>query len=182
MKSSSINFAPHSLLWTILQTRPLTWIFAGIFLVLCVSVGSAIFRVNKMRGEVEADVQKIHRQLAEKAAHQPVPKKNLTTEAQAASINTAVAQLNLPWRDVFDAVEAATPPSIALLTLEPDTKMHLFKGTAEAKNSDAMIAYIEQLKKQVFFIDVVLIKHDIMEQDVNKPIRFQFDVQWMEAM
>lgn len=41
-------------------------------------------------------------------------------DAQAKAINATVLQLNLPWRDVQEAVGAATPPNIALLALEPD--------------------------------------------------------------
>ena len=52
---------------------------------------------------------------------------------------------------------------------------------AEAKTSDDMIAYIEQLKKQEFFTAVLLTKHEINEQDPNKPWRFQFEAQWVGA-
>ena len=42
--------------------------------------------------------------------------------AQAAAVNGAILQLNLPWRDLQDALAAATPASIALLALEPDAQ------------------------------------------------------------
>jgi hypothetical protein len=45
-------------------------------------------------------------------------------------------------------MRAATPANIALLALEPDARKRSMKITAEAKTSDDMIAYVEQLKQQ----------------------------------
>jgi Tfp pilus assembly protein PilN len=105
----------------------------------------------------------------------PVP------EAQAAAVNAAVLQLNLPWRALYDAVQAGTPANIALLALEPDARKSLLRITAEAKTSDDMIAYVEQLKKSEWFSGVLLSRHEINEQDPNRPIRFQLDAQWRPA-
>jgi hypothetical protein len=41
-----------------------------------------------------------------------------------------------------------------------------------------MIAYVEALKKQDLFADVVLTRHEINEQDPMRPIRFQIDAEW----
>jgi len=119
--------------------------------------------------------------LSQRSEQQPVVKKTAITEAQAAAVNAAIAQLNLPWREVFDAIESATPKTIALLALQPDAKRNLVKGMAEAKTSDDMIGYIELLKKQEFFTAVLLTKHEVNEQDPNKPLRFQFEAQWTGA-
>jgi hypothetical protein len=87
-------------------------------------------------------------------------------------------QLNLPWRALQDAIGAATPPTIAMLALEPDARKRSMKITAEAKSSDAMIAYVEELKKQELFSDVALTRHEINELDPARPIRFQIEAEW----
>lgn len=99
-------------------------------------------------------------------------------EAQAKAINAAVLQLNLPWRDMQEAVGAATPASIALLALEPDPNKQMLKISAEAKNADDMIAYIEQLKQQEFFAGAALSRHEISDTDPNRPVRFQVEATW----
>jgi Tfp pilus assembly protein PilN len=101
--------------------------------------------------------------------------------AQAGAVNASVQQLNLPWRGLHDAVQAATPASIALLALEPDAKKSTVRITAEAKSSDDMIAYVEQLERIEWFTTVLLARHEINEQDPNRPIRFQVDAQWRAA-
>jgi Tfp pilus assembly protein PilN len=99
-------------------------------------------------------------------------------EAQAASVNAAVLQLNLPWRQLQDAIAAASSPAVALLALDPDPRKQVLKITAEAKNSDDMVGYIEQLKQQEFFTGAALLRHETNDQDPNRPLRFQVEVQW----
>jgi Tfp pilus assembly protein PilN len=89
-----------------------------------------------------------------------------------------IAQLNLPWRDVLDAIERATPSDVALLSLEPDAAKQSLKGMAEAKDPTGMIGYIESLQQQDFFSDVALLRHETNEADTHKPVRFQFDIRW----
>ena len=101
--------------------------------------------------------------------------------AQAGAVNASVQQLNLPWRGLHDAVQAATPATIALLALEPDARKSSVRITAEAKNSDDMIAYVEALQRVEWFTTVLLARHEINEQDANRPIRFQIDAQWRAA-
>ena len=89
-----------------------------------------------------------------------------------------VLQLNLPWRELHDAITAATPASIALLSIEPDARKRALNITGEAKNADDMVAYIALLKAQEMFVGVVLVRHEINEQDPNQPIRFDLAIQW----
>ncbi|MDN2705333.1 hypothetical protein O0881_25400 [Janthinobacterium sp. SUN100] len=99
--------------------------------------------------------------------------------AQAAAVNAAILQLNLPWRDLQDALASATPPAIALLALEPDARKRVLKITAETTGSDAMVAYIAQLKQQELFgARVQLLRHEINALDPNKPLRFQLEARW----
>lgn len=181
MNKVMIDFAPRGWRRALYQTGPLTWLCLAAGIALCAGAALCGYRLT---GEIEtqdAALQRANLKLSERANNKPVVKKIVITESQAAAVNTAIAQLNLPWRDMFDAVESATPANVALLALEPDAKRNLLKGVAEAKTSDDMIAYIEQLKKQSFFTSVLLTKHEINEQDPNKPLRFQFEAQWAEA-
>ncbi|WP_219117562.1 hypothetical protein [Janthinobacterium sp. UMAB-56] len=103
----------------------------------------------------------------------------LIAPAQAAAVNAAILQLNLPWRDLQDALASATPPTIALLALEPDARKRVLKITAETSGSDAMVSYIAQLKQQELFgARVQLLRHEINALDPNKPLRFQLEARW----
>jgi Tfp pilus assembly protein PilN len=186
MKRIDIDFAPATLQRVIRQTPPAGWLLLLGAIVLWSIVAITAVKLHHQKNlnaqhlaKVMQDAQK--RLNAQKARNMAAAKV-IIPEEQINAVNKAIEQLNLPWRDLFNALEAATPANIALLTIEPDAKKHVLKATAEAKNSDDMIAYIEQLKKQELFSNVLLTKHEINVQDPNRPIRFQLAAEWAEEM
>jgi Tfp pilus assembly protein PilN len=178
MRKLQIDFAPPSLRRSLFHLAPATWIGLAAGLALC--FGAAL-TAGQLAQQRQARAELVQRQSQHQArlthvptpvAHTPIP------TAQAQAVNAAIGQLNLPWRDLQDALAAATPTNVALLALEPDAKKRQLKLRGEAKSSDDMVAYIEALKAQEFFSDVVLMKHEINDQDPNRPIRFQLAASW----
>lgn len=180
MNPLRIDFAPRTLRRALVRTRLLTWLCGAAGTVLCIAAAATIVDQADKNKAGKLALRQVEASLAERAARKAPPRKIAIPEAQAKAINAVILRLNLPWSDVLDTIEDATPASIALLSLEPDAKKHLLKGVAEAKSSDEMIAYIEQLKKQELFERVLLTRHEINEQDPHKPLRFQFEAQWKE--
>lgn len=181
MKRLQIDFAPNSARRAVARTAALAWLLAMVGVVGCVSGTLRVSSLMQQHRALDLDAQNVQAKLAERALRKPLLRKFDIPEAQAGAVNSAILQLNLPWRDVLDAVQSATPNSVALLALEPDAKKRLLKGVAEVKASDGMIAYIEQLKQQPFFDAVVLTRHETNEQDPNKPLRFQFEAYWSQG-
>jgi hypothetical protein len=178
MKRVRIDFAPPGLARSLHRTGPLAWSLAVLAGVLCAAAAAIGWQMLARQRVLDA-------QLALVRAHASVPVTVAAAapqpqigEAQAAAVNAAVLQLNLPWRALRDAVAAATPKQVALIALEPDPRRRSMKITAEAKTSDDMIAYVEQLKQQELFGAVALLRHETNELDPNRPIRFQLDAQW----
>jgi Tfp pilus assembly protein PilN len=178
MKRARIDFAPPGLARTIHRTGPAGWALAVLALGLC--AGAAVIGSQMLARQrvLDSQVAVLRAGSAAPVAVVAASAQPQVGEAQAAAVNGAVLQLNLPWRALHDAIGAATPKNIALLSLEPDPRRRSMKITAEAKDSDDMIAYIEQLKQQELFAAVALLRHEINELDPNRPIRFQLDAQW----
>lgn len=86
--------------------------------------------------------------------------------------------LLMPWDDVFTALEAASINDAALLSIEPDAKKQQLKLLAEAKDKDAMFRYMQRLEATPQLADVVLLKHEILEDQAQHPIRFVLSAQW----
>ena len=186
MRKVRIDFAPPSLRRTLHRAPRGTWSLLLIVLVLAWPLASSIAQYRGLqRAETEREMlaqAQVRAERARKAAQAPVAVPvRAVPPAQAGAVNAAVQQLNLPWRGLHDAVQAATPATIALLALEPDAKKSSVRITAEAKSSDDMIAYVEQLQRLEWFSAVLLARHEINEQDRNRPIRFQIDAQWRAA-
>jgi hypothetical protein len=178
MNQLPIDFAPPSFQRTLHRTGTRAKILAAVGLALCVAAGVTGARLLARKNSDDALLA-----AARARANVPVVVAVASTgprisEPQAAAVNAAVMQLNLPWRALQDAIGAATPPTIAMLALEPDARKRSMKITAEAKSSDAMIAYVEELKKQELFSAVALTRHEINELDPARPIRFQIEAEW----
>ncbi|MDB5790550.1 MAG: hypothetical protein JWQ80_574 [Massilia sp.] len=177
MKRVRIDFAPPGLRRTLFHTPRLAWLLlaAGV----CLAVPAALYANRYLaeqrvfEAELAARTARVAAPPATRAVRAPA-----ATDAQAAAVNAAILQLNLPWRDLHDAVASATPASVALLALEPDAKRRVLRITAEARASDDMFAYVERLQGLDWFAHVALTRHEINEQDPNRPIRFQLDAQW----
>jgi Tfp pilus assembly protein PilN len=178
MKPMRIDFAPATWRRALYRLHP-ALLAAGIAgLALC---AGGLWYATQMAGQRAAREHQIERLRSSQAALSKRPARVAQVaipEAQAGAVNAAILRLNVPWRELEDAIGAATPANIALLALDPDPKKQLLKITAEARNSDDMVGYVQVLKQQEFFTGAALVRHEIGEQDPNHPIRFQVEVQW----
>lgn len=180
MNRVRIDFAPPGLLRGLLRASRPTWATLGALAVCGLALaiaGAALERRQDRLALLRA--QSAARERA--PARVPLVPRAQVPEAQAGAVNAVVLQLNLPWRMLRDAVQAGTPPAVALLALEPDARKRRVRITAEAKNSDDMLAYLARLQEIEWFGAVSLVRHEINEQDPNRPIRFQLDAQWRES-
>jgi hypothetical protein len=92
-------------------------------------------------------------------------------------LNTVVRQLNTPWQDLFKQLERLTPPEVALLSIEPDTRRDTIKLQAEAKTLDALLVYAAGLEQQGLLGRLTYSKHETNDQDPNKPTRLSFELE-----
>ena len=178
MSRIDIDFAAPSLRRTMFHQPAALLALAACGLVLCAGAALAGYRLVNAQHERAAYVRHLQERREARSHRSPAVSQPTIPTAQAQAVNAAVNQLNLPWRDLQDALAAATPASVALLALEPDARKHVLRLTAEVKNSDDMIGYIELLKQQEFFSAVTLTRHEVSELDPNRPLRFQLDAEW----
>ena len=135
----------------------------------------------------QAELQTARREITQKQellalrspAREQRPQYDLPAD-RVRAINRAIAKLNLPWVPLFAAVEAAKPETVALLALEPDAGKRMLKIVAETRRSSDMLAFVDRLAKRGEFVGVTLQKHEISDQDVNRPYRFQLEARWRE--
>ena len=178
MKAVRIDFAPRSLRRTIYRAGPLAWALLLIGVALCLAAAFLGWRLHQQQRQDSSELAAALTRAKVPVAVPVALAQPRIPEAQAAAVNAAVLQLNLPWRALHDAIGEATPATIGLLALEPDPRKRSIRITAEAKSSDDMIGYVELLKRQELFAGVTLTRHEINEQDPNRPIRFQLDAEW----
>ncbi len=180
MKAIRIDFAPPSFARVIASIRPAQWLLAGIGFALCVSGMFASHHLTQRQSVRQAELEQVQLQTATRDTNSADKRKTTISEAQGSDVNSAIQQLNLPWGRLLTAIERATPSAVALLELEPNAKKHLVRGVAETKTTGAMLAYITRLKQQPFMGNVILTKHEISDHETNRPLRFEFEAEWLE--
>ncbi|WP_298408339.1 hypothetical protein [Janthinobacterium sp.] len=179
MTRLDIDFAPPGWRRSLHRVPAWAWITVALGVALSVTAAWAGCAALQRQQASEAQWQRAQQRVAQATQEPPPMAIAPIAPAQAAAVNAAILQLNLPWRDLQDALASATPPAIALLALEPDARKRVLKITAETTGSDAMVAYIAQLKQQELFgTRVHLLRHEINALDPNKPLRFQLEARW----
>lgn len=182
MTAMSIDFSKKSFYQFMHQVNVLTVMLFFILIFIVSMLAWKMYVLINYRSLVEDKINakqwKIS-SLSKEVAHITLP---VLTPEKTNAINQAVAQLNLPWSDLLEALEKVESKDVALLHIEPDATAALINGTAEAKTSEAMFSYLRDLKKQTFFSSVILTKHDIIESDPMRPIQFQFVITWNKSV
>jgi len=92
--------------------------------------------------------------------------------------NTVILALSLPWEALFEALESSQTKEVAVLAIEPDAKKGLVRISAEAKKLESMLDYVANLQKIALFREVLVLNHQIQDQDPEKPIRFVLQAAW----
>lgn len=100
------------------------------------------------------------------------------TARETKQVNAAIHQLSLPWKDLFAAIETTRTNNVAVLAIEPEVNKGLVNISAEAKKLDSMLDYAASLQKVILFREVVILNHQVQEQDPEKPIRFVVQAAW----
>ena len=104
-----------------------------------------------------------------------VPKERL--DEQAKSAEAVVRSLTLPWAGLVGAIEQAATKDVAILQLQPDADQRLLRLTAEARHRDAMFEYLRRLGAARELANVVLVSHQVQQEDPQHPIQFSVQAQ-----
>jgi hypothetical protein len=99
-------------------------------------------------------------------------------KAELARANDTVRALGLPWAEVFGAIEAANSDDVSLLALDPTPEKRMLKLHAEARNMEAVLAYLRALGGNPVFSAVNLQSHQVQQTDPLHPVRFVVLVEW----
>lgn len=87
-------------------------------------------------------------------------------------------QLTRPWDDLFAQLEAIKVEGVTLLTLEPDAERGSISVSGEAADIAAMLSYVAKLEKAPSLSKVHLQRHEIMSNEIAKPVRFTVGADW----
>ena len=146
-------------------------------LVAMLSCAAVAFEFFQVRDEYRGETATLSR--SRRAA--PPPATALSAR-EIESINKAIRQLNMPWAAIFSSLEKILGENVGLLALEPEAAGRTLRIDAEAKSSDDMIDFVRALRSEAAFVSARLVRHEINENDKNRPYRFSLEAQWAAGL
>ena len=85
--------------------------------------------------------------------------------------------LNTPWNTIFDTLERSIDPSVALISIEPNTSTGRLRLQAEAPTLDTLLGAVRALEQAEGIARVELVGHQTQDQQAERPLRITMDVQ-----
>ena len=120
--------------------------------------------------------------LAERVNRAHAPQSVAGLDSQNAE--KTVRELGTPWSQLLAQLETAsgdTANDVAVLAVEPDHAKHRVKVTAEARDLDRALSYVERLRKAPNLRYPMLDNHELRTEDKDHPVRFQVSADWSDA-
>ena len=99
-----------------------------------------------------------------------LPRERLEAEAKAA--DAVGRQLTVPGSSLIATLEQASTREVALLQLQPEAEQRRLRLLAEARDREAMFAYLRRLESAPALAEVVLVSHQVQSEDPKRPIQF----------
>ena len=129
----------------------------------------------ELRSELQSALARLHGTDRDVKNQPALTPRERTSMAQARALS---AQLNYPWASLFNLIETAQHPDVALLALDPKSRSGQLRLTAEAKNASSMMAYVSGLQNNPLLQNALLTTHQIQIQQPGTPLKFQILAQW----
>lgn len=116
--------------------------------------------------------------LAPPPSPSPAARRGPDLQAELRRAGDSVRALSLPWSDVFGAIEGAGSADVSLLAIDPMPDKRVVKLHAEARNMDAVLAYLRALSGSAALASVSLQSHQVQQGDPQHPVRFLVLLEW----
>ncbi|MFM0131274.1 hypothetical protein [Paraburkholderia sediminicola] len=148
--------------------------------VLLLASGARLWHAYAENDRVQAQLEAVRQQAM---ANRHVARAPLTPAARLAEKQSQLVlrELTVPWQDLFSIVEDYPDHDVALIGIDQNPAQSQIRITAEAKNFDAMIAYLKYLQSSVLLREAVLNDHLIETNVPGKPVRFQITAVWRKS-
>jgi len=111
--------------------------------------------------------------------HMPSAEEMLGLRTEMRFARRVIEQLDTPWPALFAAIETAYDDNVTLLGVEPEPERREVRLLAEAKDAEAMLAYVRQVRQSPVLRDAWLVNHQVNLQDPLRPVRFTINARWL---
>jgi hypothetical protein len=163
------------------HNRPAGWLLLAVGVVAALVAGVQFQSAQAARMAVASELSATSERLPGAKKKEPARAGPPVDPRVSKAANQIARELQMPWAEMLAALEAVPTPDVALLGVEPSALRHVVRITAEAKNSAAMLDYLQALQAGPQFADVWLSSHLVQAQTPGAPVRFIVQLKWNGA-
>lgn len=131
-------------------------------------------------GAAEQKVTRLEKEGSRRVAQRGQSANGAALQLEVRQANEILHQLALPWHGLFKAIESSNEKEVALLAVQPDMQRRVLRLSGEARNFDALLAYVARLEKNEALSQVYITQHEIRSQEPEKPVRFALVANWVD--
>lgn len=152
----------------------------GVALVMLCASGVSLWQAYDDNDRVQEQVEQARHRLFAKS--HPVVKPATPAAMHAEKQSLAVLrELTVPWQELLSILEDYPAHDVALIGIDHNPVQSQIRITAEAKNFDAMIAYLRYLQSSKLLREAILNDHEIENNVPGTPVRFQITAVWSRS-
>lgn len=125
--------------------------------------------------------ERLARQADQRRIARLAAQRETVPEAELRKLGTVVATLQRPWAAVFDALDAAADPQIALTRMEPDGNKGSLLLAGEARSLAELFAYAQKLSTQPGIAQAQVLGYTFREAGTARSVAFTLNARWGAA-
>lgn len=171
MRSVELDFQPRRA-----GLLPVILLITGA--VLCADQWIDYDRLREQRGETLARLEQAQRRAARIDASQRDSRpENVFNAEESKALRQAIGAIRVDWTALGRHVEQAASADVALLAIRPAVAGRSLQISGEARHMAAALAFVEALRAPPL-TDVVLLSHQVRQNDPQHPIVFEISATW----
>ena len=100
------------------------------------------------------------------------------TEQELDLARETIRRLSTPWEALFKSLEAARIERVTITSVEPDPVARTVSIEGEARDYLAALSLVANLRQQRSLQRVLLVHHETVAQNLQRPLRFVISASW----
>ncbi|MBN3762254.1 hypothetical protein [Burkholderia sp. Ac-20365] len=162
------------------RIAPAGLVVLGIAIVLLLASAVRLWQAYDDNDRAQEQMEQVRHRLFAKSHRAVKPATPAAMHAEKQSL-AVLRELTVPWQDLLSILEDYPAHDVALIGIDHNPVQSQIRITAEAKNFDAMIAYLRYLQSSKLLREAILNDHEIENNVPGTPVRFQITAVWSRS-
>ncbi|WP_428827820.1 hypothetical protein ACLIKD_07570 [Azonexus sp. IMCC34842] len=103
---------------------------------------------------------------------------NVFTADESKALRQAIAAIRIDWEGLYHSIDQAVSEEVSLLAIRPSAAGKAVQISGEARDMVAALAFVEALRRAPL-AQVVLLSHQVKQNDPQHPIIFEIAATWL---